>query len=125
MKMTLQEVIASIDGNPHTPFIIDFVKADGTIRQMVAIKRNRIRKDNGQADKGTTFKYMLQEKHVILVNELAGFITEKKRVKGTGTVHQLREQPNVNAIKLQDQRLIPKAIKINTIIQFNGRKVWA
>lgn len=126
MDMTMQEAINLIDGQPNTPFIIHFTKADGTIRQMVAVKRNRHKSHKtGKADERSKFKYWLNEKNALLVDELTAYITTKKHVKGMGTVHQLKERPDVNQIILNNQRKLPITIKIHSIIEINGNKVWA
>lgn len=127
MKISLQKAIEQIDG-VNQPFIIHFVKADGSIRQMVAVKRNRTRNTDNTATKKSNFKYNLQENNLLLIEELAVFKTEKKVIKGVGTVHQLTNIPDVKAINLAQipqSRRISKSIKINSILEFNGKKVWA
>lgn len=127
MDITIHQAIEQIDSYAR-PFIVHFVKPDGSIRQMVAVKRNRITKGKSdqKAAKGTKFKYMLNEKNLLLVNELTEFGTVKKQVKGTGTVHELVNRPNLATLKMsKNTRIRPVNIKIHSIIEFNGKKVWA
>jgi hypothetical protein len=127
MKISLQKAIEKIDGI-NAPFIIEFVKADGSIRQMVAVKRNRMRNQDNTAVARTKFKYSLRENNLLLIQELATYQTETKKIKGRGTVHQLVNCPTIDQINLAsvpDHRRIDKSIKINTIIKFNHHTVWA
>lgn len=122
MDITLQEAITTFAGS-YRPAIIHFCKADGTIRQMVCVKRNKMSNDDGSPVKKSNFGYRLDEHHALLVNELAGYLTEKKKVKGVGTVHVLKERPDVNKIILANERLLPRTIKIHSIVEFNGSKI--
>jgi len=127
MKISIQKVIEEIDGI-NNPFIIHFVKADGSIREMVAVKRNRLKNKDNTATKGSNFKYNLHENNLILIQELATFSTKKTQVKGVGTVHQLISPPDPSSINLSSiptSRRLNKSIKIHSIINFNGKKVWA
>lgn len=120
-------MIEQIDGI-NAPFIVHFVKADGSIRQMVAIKRNKMQNRNGTAVKKSKFKYSLRENNLLLIQELATFQTRTIKKEGTGTVHRLIDKPDIDSIRMAsipEAKRLNKSIKINSIIQFNNHKVWA
>jgi hypothetical protein len=120
----IQEVVRLIDESGYTghPFTITFSKANGELRQMACVKRNRQRTAKGTAAAGSGFKYYLSKKNALLVNELTQFRTRKEEVHGTGTIHRLADTPNLNA-RAATNRTAPKTIKLFSIIEFNGQKV--
>lgn len=126
MDITVQQVIEQIDAYA-LPFIVEFSKSDGSIRQMVAVKRNRLKKGSGeQAAEKSKFKYSLNQKNLLLIEELTSYQTKAKKVKGVGTVHELISRPDVKQIKVANEiRRRPVNIKIHSIMYFNGQKVWA
>jgi len=128
MDITMQQVIEQIDRSYNKAFIIHFVKADGSIRQMVATKRNRMVNRDGRGVAKSNFKYSLNQKNLLLINEVRQFGTRTKTVTGVGTVHELVDPPqarggSVEVVNTENSR--PVNIKIHSIINFNGKKVWA
>lgn len=121
--MTRQEVIRTIDETGgHTPFILTFCKSDGKLRDMVCIKRNKSKTSRGTARAGTNFKYKLNEKGVILIDELDGF-PMKSKTTHIGTHIQLEQTPDIYNITVSQHRKKPKSIKLYSLIKFNGQPI--
>lgn len=116
--MVIQEALRIIDETGgYQPFKITFTKADGTIRDMIAVKRNKHRASNGQAKPGTAFKYSLTDKGSILVNELIQF---KPSTVSTsyGTHHQLGPI-DIESIRIEGMSTKPVTIKKYSVKFFN------
>lgn len=125
MDITIQQVIEQIDSSPNRAFIVHFSKVDGSIRQMVVTKRNRMTDGKGKSVKKSNFNYSLNEKNLLLMDELVSYITQKKIVPGVGTVHELKERPDTSKLNPAKERKRPINIKKHSIVSFNGRRVWA
>lgn len=113
MDITVQDCIRRIDesGLTNTPFLLRFVKQDGSIREMVAIKRNKQKKATGEAQEGSDFKYYLSHKHALLINEIILPKDKDKRL--------------LHFINPSEHRQVPKTVKIYTIIGYNSNTVYA
>jgi len=120
--MTIQEVIRVIDEEGgRRPFIITFFKADGTIRDMLALKRNKSRVSGGKGAEGSAFKYSLKHKNVALINELSGYSsTQVKTPIGT---HIKLPEINLDNVRISAHQQKPKSVKLFAIKSFNGQQV--
>lgn len=118
--IAIQEVIRLIDEEGgHTPFILTFCKSDGSLRDMVVMKRNIQRSGSGVAKEGSAFKYSLKQKNVILVNEPLGYPTTKKETP-KGTHHQLSAEVLPGRIQLKrNHGMKPKSVKLFSIQSYN------
>lgn len=120
--MGIQEVIRVIDeSGAHAPFVITFFKADGVIRDMLCLKRNKSRMGSGKAVEGSAFKYSLKQKNVLLINELPGYSTTMEKT-AIGT-HIKLPHINLNNIRISAHNQVPKSIKLFAIKSFNGQEV--
>jgi hypothetical protein len=120
--MGIQEVIRVIDeSGAHAPFIITFFKADGVIRDMLCLKRNKSRIPGGAAVEGSAFKYSIKQKNVLLINELPGYSTSLEKTE-IGTHIKLPEI-DLNNVRISAHSQIPKSIKLFAIRSFNGQQV--
>ena len=95
---------------------------DGSIRQMVAVKRNRLKKGTGQAKPGSKFQYGLQGKHALLLDKLTNFGTTQRKTD-LGTLHELNHVPELTPSIVNPHYLKPRTIKIFTLRSFNGEPV--
>jgi hypothetical protein len=123
----IQQVIATIDASPATAFKIEFAKKDGTLRQMIMVKRNRTKSANKKtAHAKSKFKVSLSDNYLLLVNELIDYQTKTNQVPGLGTVHELVDQDVVvGKIKVDKHPQQSKNISILSIRRFNDKMVYA
>ena len=123
------EVASKIDesGAFNQPFQIKFFKADGSIREMIAIKNARTTKNpNGRSSEKSNFGYQMKEKFVMLLQECGEFITQSMNQPGVGTVHSILNKPtSIEHFKYSELRLKPKTVKLYSIKEFNGQEVFA
>lgn len=120
--MVVQEVLRHIDETGgQRPFLISFYKADGKIRDMLCLKRNKMRAKTGQAQEGTAFKYSIKQKNILLINELTGYKTTVENTP-VGT-HLTLPKIDLHTVRINEQQLAPKSIKIFSIKSFNGQEV--
>ncbi len=126
----IQQVIREIEesGVTGSAFKIRFVKSDGSIREMIAVKRNKLKDQAGQSKEKSKFNYNLKEKHSLLINEVTTYKTRQVNT-GIGTVHELIHAPgnlqNVMLSSSEQHKLSPKTIKLYSILAFNDQKVYA
>ncbi len=120
--MVIQEVIRTIDETGgHSPFLITFYKENGQIRDMLCVKRNKMRAASGKAVEGSAFKYQLKQKNILLINELSGYSTTvEKTALGT---HIKLPAINLQQVRIPQHKQLPKSIKLFAIKAFNGQEV--
>lgn len=126
MSIPINEVIRRIDasGLTNEPFKITFCKVkDGSKRDMICCKRNRVKNVDGTAKDRVPFKYQLSENHALLVNEV--FFKTKKIENSGDTWHRIADHPLMSEIDPTKHRQRPITIKIYSILMFNGEKVKA
>ncbi len=125
--MTIHEAIMHIEssGTVGHAFKITFVKTDGSIREMIAVKRNKQRKPNGESEEKSDFNYNLNAKNSLLLNECTEFRYKTIDEKGIGTIHRLINAPTDPASIISPKKVSPKTIKLHSILAFNDQKVYA
>jgi hypothetical protein len=120
--MVIQEVIRRIDETGgQFPFLVTFYKADGKVRDMLCVKRNKSRSSTGTAKEGTAFSYSIKQKGIILINELTGYSTTAVQTP-VGTHIQL-PAIDLHKVRIDNHKLQPKFIKLFSIKSFNGQEV--
>ena len=122
-KISLQEALLSIE-QAIGPFKLQFAKSDGTLREMVCMKRNR----NKSADKKTPhpksfFRWSLQEKYALILDELVLPLT-KTQVPGLGTVMKLPEGLRIDQINTRTISRAPKTPNIFSLRMYNDQLIY-
>lgn len=123
-RITLTAALDAIE-QAKGPFRIQFAKADGTLREMVCIKRNRTKGPDGARPHARSFfKWNLSEKHALILDELQ-LPTTKVHVPGLGTVYKLPEDLNIERLDTQRITRSPKTPAIYSLRMFNGKLIKA
>lgn len=123
-------VATAIDqsGAFNTPFRIKFVKTDGSIREMIAIKNNRHKqKTTGESTPRSNFGYNLKENFLLLLQELGEFRLGKPMKRpGVGTCQSiLNPIDNLEGFNYHVDSLRPKSVPLYAILEYNGMEVFA
>ncbi len=129
-----QTVIGQIDSTGlRRPFVLVFAKADGTLREIVCVKKNKqVNRRTEKSAGGSAFRYSLSEKHMLMLLDL-NIPTTIVEVPGVGTLTKLKYTPDLDQLadRLHDRndrqidykRCSSKSVKMSSIFAFNGQEV--
>lgn len=123
--MHISEAIRIIDETgSFAPFKLLIAKADGSLREIYALKRNREKIEGShRATTGSAFGYSLSAKYSLLINEITG-LRSKPVNTPMGEVQVITEEPK-HVYHRSASRLKPKSIRIFSILEFNNQKTYA
>jgi len=123
------EVKAKIEiaGTQRQPFRLKFVKKeDGSIREMIAIKKTKPKKPKEGKNDKSNFGYNLSENFLLLLQECREFKTQEMNHSNIGTVNSIINLPaSLNSYQPSDYMLQSKTVSLYSIIEYNGEEVFA
>ena len=121
-SIPIQQVLNEIDQGVH-PFKIQFAKSDGTLREMICLKRNKSKAaDKRTSHEKSAFKYRLSQKHALILDELIVPNTTKI-VRGLGTVQRINGDVRYKTMDYKKISRRPKTVTIFSLRMYNDKMI--